>query len=134
MIISWDLFLDIWPSGKALKYLLQNMYLVLHLLYHKCNPLIRIADGSILFKYLRLFFKKKNWDSLHTRLNSHNEAWSYKVKKHKKIRAHSRLQQLKNKGAQQLHVSSRNIEAIDVWKVTHHPPSRFVVMCDYYSF
>ena len=35
------------------------MYLMLHLLYHKCNPLIRIADGSILFKYLRLFKKKK---------------------------------------------------------------------------
>ena len=25
-----------------------------------------------------------NWDSLHARLNSHYEAWSYKEKKHKK--------------------------------------------------
>ena len=25
-----------------------------------------------------------NWDSLHARLNSHHEAWSYKKKKHKK--------------------------------------------------
>ena len=25
-----------------------------------------------------------NWDSLHARLNSHYEAWSYKKKKHKK--------------------------------------------------
>ena len=30
------------------------------------------------------FFKKKNWDSFHARLNSHYEAWSYKKKKHKK--------------------------------------------------
>ena len=29
-----------------------------------------------------------NWDSFHARLNSHYEAWSYKKKKHKKIRAH----------------------------------------------
>ena len=29
-----------------------------------------------------------NWESLHARLNSHYEAWSYKKKKHKKIRAH----------------------------------------------
>ena len=28
-----------------------------------------------------------NLDSLHARLNSHYEAWSYKKKKHKKIRA-----------------------------------------------
>ena len=29
-----------------------------------------------------------NWDSLHARPNSHYEAWSYKKKKQKKIRAH----------------------------------------------
>ena len=28
-----------------------------------------------------------NWDSLHARLNSHYKAWSYKKKKHKKIKA-----------------------------------------------
>ena len=28
-----------------------------------------------------------NWISLHARLNSHYEAWSYKKKKHKKIKA-----------------------------------------------
>ena len=33
----------------------------------------------------RVFF---NWDSLHARLNSHYEAWSYKKKKHKKITAY----------------------------------------------
>ena len=31
-----------------------------------------------------------NWDSFHARLNSHYKAWSYKKKKHKKIRAHSK--------------------------------------------
>ena len=29
-----------------------------------------------------------NWDSLHVRLNSHNKTWSYKKKRHKKIKAH----------------------------------------------
>ena len=29
-----------------------------------------------------------NWDSLHARLNSHYEAWSYKKKKHKKVKAY----------------------------------------------
>ena len=32
-----------------------------------------------------LFF---NWNSLHARLNSRYEAWSYKKKKHKKITAY----------------------------------------------
>ena len=31
-----------------------------------------------------------NWDSLHTRLNSHFEAWAYKKKKHKKIKEHGK--------------------------------------------
>ena len=29
-----------------------------------------------------------NWDSLHARLNSHYKVWSYKKKKHKKIKAY----------------------------------------------
>ena len=29
-----------------------------------------------------------NWDLLHARLNSHYKAWSYKKKKHKKIKAY----------------------------------------------
>ena len=31
-----------------------------------------------------------NWDSLHARLNSHYKAWSYKKKKHKKIKAYKK--------------------------------------------
>ena len=31
-----------------------------------------------------------NWGSLHVRLISHYEAWSYKKKKHKKIKAYSK--------------------------------------------
>ena len=46
----------------------------------------------------------------------------------------SRLQHKKKKGVQQSHASSRNSEAIDVWKVACHPPSRRVVACDDYSF
>ena len=29
-----------------------------------------------------------NWDSLHSKLNRHYKAWSYKKKKHKKIKAY----------------------------------------------
>ena len=29
-----------------------------------------------------------NWNLLHARLNSHYKAWSYKKKKHKKIKAY----------------------------------------------
>ena len=35
-----------------------------------------------------IFFYIYNWDSLHARLSSHYKAWSYKKKKHKKIKAH----------------------------------------------
>ena len=35
--------------------------------------------------YLFFFF---NWYSLHARLNSHLEAWSYKKWKHKKVKAY----------------------------------------------
>ena len=32
-----------------------------------------------------------NWYSLHARLNSHYEAWSYKKKKHKKVKAYRKF-------------------------------------------
>ena len=39
---------DISPSRKALTSSLHNIYLILDLLYHKCDPLIMTAvDGSI---------------------------------------------------------------------------------------
>ena len=34
------------------------------------------------------FFFFFNWYSLHARLNSHYEAWSYKKRKHKKVKAY----------------------------------------------
>ena len=49
------LSLDIWPSGKALKCLLQDIYLILYLSYHKCSFLsMAVVDGSIFKKYLKL--------------------------------------------------------------------------------
>ena len=36
--------------------------------------------------YIMLLFL--NWDSLYARLDSHYEAWSYKKKKQKKIKAY----------------------------------------------
>ena len=44
------------------------------------RTLERVEGNTVLFCY---FF---NWDSLHTRLNSKHEAWSYKKKNHKKIK------------------------------------------------
>ena len=38
-----DLSLDVWPLRKALKPFLQNICLLLDLLYHKCKTLITIA-------------------------------------------------------------------------------------------
>ena len=32
-----------------------------------------------------------NWDSIDARLNSHHEAWGYKKKKHKKIKAYKKF-------------------------------------------
>ena len=34
------------------------------------------------------FYICNNWDLLHVRLNSHHEAWSYRKKRHKKIKAY----------------------------------------------
>ena len=52
------------------------------------------CDGSdvmietTVMQYMHGLIFLKNRDSLHARLNSHYEAWSYKKKKHKNIRAH----------------------------------------------
>ena len=45
------------------------------------NPNIEHASSMI-------FQLTHTWDSLHARLNSHCKAWSYKKKKHKKIKAY----------------------------------------------
>ena len=39
-------------------------------------------------EFIVVIYFKKNWDSLHARLNRHCEAWSYKKKKNKKIEVH----------------------------------------------
>ena len=43
---------------------------------------------QILFFFFTLIFF--NWDSLHAPLNSHYKAWSYKKKKHKKIKTYKK--------------------------------------------
>ena len=44
------------------------------------------------------------------------------------------LQHVKNKGVRQSHALSQNSEALDMWKVVRHPPSRYLVACNDYSF
>ena len=46
------------------------------------------AKNVYLKLYLEFFFF--NWDSLYARPNSHYKAWSYKKKKHKKIKAYQK--------------------------------------------
>ena len=47
----------------------------------------RVLQTSVMkfFEENSFYFLFFNWDSLHARLNSHYEAWSYKKKKHKKV-------------------------------------------------
>ena len=47
-------------------------------------------DDCFFLKYSfgELFFF--NWYSLHARLNSHYEAWSYKKRKHKKVKGYGK--------------------------------------------
>ena len=42
-------------------------------------------SASAADSFIYLFF---NWISIHARLNSHYEAWRYKKKKHKKVKAY----------------------------------------------
>ena len=60
--------------------------------YHHCFYtwgiwILRAYYLSILISLLKLFI---NWNSFHTRLNSHNKAWSYKKKKLKKIKSYNK--------------------------------------------
>ena len=42
----------------------------------------------IIYKYIYIhtYVYDINWDSLHAKMNSYDKAWSYKTKKHKKIK------------------------------------------------
>ena len=49
---------------------------------------VKTHNCVLLLDFLILFCLFFNWDSLHTRLNSHYEAWSYKKRSTKKITGH----------------------------------------------
>ena len=53
--------------------------------YSISSNMVRFSQSIHLLMCCCWFF---NWDSLHARLNSHYKAWSYKKKKHKKIKAY----------------------------------------------
>ena len=74
--VNWfDILMFIyWPQQFITCYL--NIYYENKLSFNNFFRLI----GDIIQNF---FF---NWDSLHARLNSHFEAWSYKKKKHKNIK------------------------------------------------
>ena len=50
------------------------------------NKFIIVDNSCVISTNPSAFFF--NWDSLHVRLNTHCKAWSYKKKKHNKIKAH----------------------------------------------
>ena len=61
--------------------------------YRKCKIKNFVVLDVRSDSHLEAFLSKQdmvffNWDSAHARLKSHYEAWSYKKKKNKKIRAH----------------------------------------------
>ena len=54
-------------------------------------PLRKLSVEVWLVKIMQsifFFFFFINWYSLHARLNSHYEAWSYKKRKHKNVKAY----------------------------------------------
>ena len=80
---------------------LQSFYELKHKVHHFSKSLYGISHFDyVLFllkfvftlgehqKNVNLFFF--NWDSFHVRLNSHYKVWSYKKKKHRKIKASSK--------------------------------------------
>ena len=52
------------------------------------SKLITLINSFMTEVHISFFFflKKKNWDSLHVKLNSYYEALSYKKKKHEKVK------------------------------------------------
>ena len=56
--------------------------------YHCIISLISKNEATKLMQLTHFFFFFFNWYSLHARLNSHYEAWSYKKRKHKKVKAY----------------------------------------------
>ena len=60
-----------------------NFIVVFASKFRGINPHVTWGWWEVMF--VLLFF---NWDSLHTSLNSHYKAWSYKKKKHKKIKSY----------------------------------------------
>ena len=53
---------------------------------HRTNPGPNFLGYSFSNKGNVFFVFCFDWDSLHTRLNSHHKAWSYKKKKHIKVK------------------------------------------------
>ena len=52
------------------------------------DNLVIVAKTASQHKDILFFIININWYSLHARLNSHYEAWSYRKRKHKKVKAY----------------------------------------------
>ena len=73
-------FMVIVFSNAPLK-IIRKFILLTVTLVAPCVTLANVIKSVIFFL---------NWDSLHARLNSHYESWSYKTKKHKEIKVYSK--------------------------------------------
>ena len=72
--ITCDVFLLFWYAYRLLFW--KNC---------DCSSKLTVSCRMILSQILQSVLFFKNWDSLHARLNSHYEAWSYKKESTKKI-------------------------------------------------
>ena len=60
-------------------------------IYRVLQKSLKYFSGTIISTFLVPFYPAFfffNWYSLRARLNSHYEAWSYKKRKHKKVKAY----------------------------------------------
>ena len=76
---------------RATVALLQELRFTIH---PEMSVLVPMQQTIFLGFMITLTEEKKiflNWDSLYARQNSHYEAWSYKKKKNKKIKAYRKL-------------------------------------------
>ena len=98
----------------------------------------RICSVSMNFAcMLKLWLLSEKWRFAGIACGFHTSIWwllSLILNSVPGFPTYCRLRLMKSKGVRQSQASSRNSEAIDVWKVTRHPPSRRMVACHDYSF
>ena len=90
IIPSTEWKLPVWTSKKRAQKPFKALYLSIitqSICYNHVQCLYELSFWIHVLMTCNFFF---NWDSLQARLNSYYKAWSYKKKKHKKIKAYKK--------------------------------------------